>query len=602
MGGNPAHTYIWTSSPAGFSSNLAKPIVNPSVTTNYYLAVSNGVTTSYDTVVISVNSTLTPSVNISTKSLVICEGTNVTFNATPLYEGSTPTYQWMINGSAVNNNGLTFTTASLKNGDLVSLQMTSSAGCASTPTVLSNTIAIKVDTLVNPSVTISQSPATICNGSTVTLTAMPVNGGINPTYQWQVNGQNAGSNSNIFTFKPVFASQQLRIIMTSSACAASPTVTSNTLNVLVTQPVTPSVSITVPTTTICPGIPITFIASQTNGEIKPVYQWQKNGVTVGSDSTAYTTASIADGNVITVKMTSNAPCVTVTQVTSTPITMRVKTIYPSVTISATTTTICANAPVSFTANGLTGGTSLKYQWKKNGVNVGTNSTTYSTTTLINGDKISVEFTSIGNCPDTIVVTSAPIIITVIPILRPTISISGVTTITQGTTVTLSSNVINKAPSFAYQWRDSTATHGWQDIPSAVNADLTYMPLASGDRVICTFKNFSGSCLTDTTVTSNVLVFTVTPTAIVSLPANEYGIKYYPNPVQTELIIENLRISDKWETFDVMSIEGKQKILTLNCRNQDRMSVNLQILKQGTYLGILHSKTGLSVYMAFLKMQ
>ena len=38
-----------------------------------------------------------------------------------------------------------------------------------------------------------------CLNSSITFTATAQNGGTSPIYQWKVNGNNAGTNSNVFT-------------------------------------------------------------------------------------------------------------------------------------------------------------------------------------------------------------------------------------------------------------------------------------------------------------------------------------------------------------------------------------------------------------------
>ncbi|MBK9638984.1 MAG: hypothetical protein IPO63_14715 [Bacteroidetes bacterium] len=55
--------------------------------------------------------------------------------------------------------------------------------------------------------------------------------------------------------------------------------------------------------------------------------------------------------------------------------------------------VCQGKSVKFTANPTNGGTSPTYQWKKNNVNVGTNSPTYTLTGLKNNDQIKCILTS-----------------------------------------------------------------------------------------------------------------------------------------------------------------------------------------------------------------
>ena len=69
----------------------------------------------------------------------------------------------------------------------------------------------------------------------------------------------------------------------------------------------------------------------------------------------------------------------------------------SISISSTATTICAGTLVTFTATPVNGGTAPIYQWKKNGIDIGANSNTYSSTTLANGDNIWCILTSNSAC-------------------------------------------------------------------------------------------------------------------------------------------------------------------------------------------------------------
>lgn len=96
-------------------------------------------------------------------------------------------------------------------------------------------------------VSIAANSNTICAGSQVSFTATPTNGGTSPSYQWQVNGVNAGTNSSTFTSTSLSNNQIVTCILTSNAnCASgSPTVTSNAVTMTVNSiPSTPVVTVT----------------------------------------------------------------------------------------------------------------------------------------------------------------------------------------------------------------------------------------------------------------------------------------------------------------------------------------------------------------------
>ena len=54
-GGSGTYTYSWTSSPAGFTSTIQNPFVNPVVTTKYIVAVNDGTSTRTDSIQVVVN-------------------------------------------------------------------------------------------------------------------------------------------------------------------------------------------------------------------------------------------------------------------------------------------------------------------------------------------------------------------------------------------------------------------------------------------------------------------------------------------------------------------------------------------------------------------
>ena len=69
-GGNPPYTYTWTSAPAGFTSTISNPTVNPTLTTVYNVVVSDGNTSASASVTITVNAT--PTISFSGLDTVNC--------------------------------------------------------------------------------------------------------------------------------------------------------------------------------------------------------------------------------------------------------------------------------------------------------------------------------------------------------------------------------------------------------------------------------------------------------------------------------------------------------------------------------------------------
>jgi hypothetical protein len=73
----------------------------------------------------------------------VCQGTSVTYIATPTYGGSNPTYQWKVNGNNVGINSSTYYYTPLNN-DVITCVLTSNITCATGNPATSNEIIMVV--------------------------------------------------------------------------------------------------------------------------------------------------------------------------------------------------------------------------------------------------------------------------------------------------------------------------------------------------------------------------------------------------------------------------------------------------------------------------
>ncbi len=542
-------------------------------------------------VTVTVSTSVMPAVSAVASATTICQGQTVTFTVTPVNGGATPAYQWQVNGANTGTNSPVFLSNTLNNNDQVKVIMTSSAGCALPASATSSSITMSVGSTQTPSVSVSTPSLNVCPATPVTFTATPVNGGSTPAYQWLVNGVNSGTNSNTFTAVSLNNNDQIKVIMTSSAnCAAQPTATSNTL-VMSVVVVTPAVSISTFSTTVCSANNLTFTATPVNGGSAPSYQWRVNGANAGTNSSTFTTSSLANADVVSVIMTSNAACVTQPTATSNSITMSIGTIItPAISLSIPVTNICAGNTAVFTATATNAGPAPLYQWKKNGINVVNNGSVYTTSTLASGDVISVQVTASGTCASPTPVTSNAITVVVTP--APVISISGNTTILAGSTSFITASIQNAA---YYIWQDSTVFHSWQNIPNATIYGINYSPAASGVKLRCRFSN-GAACGEGI---SNVLSFIVEPAfGDPSLPNN--GIVSFPNPASSFLTIDKLRFYDQWNALEIRDSEGKTVFKSANIWGQAKVRIDVRNFAAGMYLITVSRKKGNPAYIKFIK--
>jgi hypothetical protein len=81
-----------------------------------------------------------------------------------------------------------------------------------------------------PSIYIAAFTKTICQGTALTFTSAVTNGGTSPSYQWKINGQNAGTNSNTFTTSSLNNNDVVTCVLTT---ATNGNATSNSIQITV---------------------------------------------------------------------------------------------------------------------------------------------------------------------------------------------------------------------------------------------------------------------------------------------------------------------------------------------------------------------------------
>ena len=179
----------------------------------------------------------------------------------------------------------------------------------------------------------------------------------------------------------------------------------------------------------------------------------------------------------------------------------------SITVSANH--ICAGTPVTFTATPTNPGASPFYQWKVNGGNVGTNSTTY-TYPPVNGDVVKCILTSsltvcISNNP----ATSNSITIVVNPNLPVSVTLtSAPPIICAGSSVTFTAHPVSGGTTPGYQWYLNSSPVGTN------NNSYTFTPI-NGDLVSCTLTS-SETCTTSNPASSLMYPVIVSPLLPISI--------------------------------------------------------------------------------------
>lgn len=396
-GTNPTFQWTKNGTPVGTNSHIytgtglaANDVIACKVTSGGACYTGSQQSTASVSVKIN-NASAAPQLKVTPGTTVICNCDMISFSAGVTGGGSAPAFLWKVNGVYTGVNSDTFFTASLKPGDRVTCAYADATICIPNDTIY-NTIDITGGAGQMPSVSIAASANPVCAATAVIFTATPLNAGANPTYQWKVNGVNAGTNSPTFTSSSLSNGDVVACTILKDpalTCVTTPAASSNTITMNIAQAGNPSVTIAATASTICRGTSVTFTATTVNAG-NPIYEWKFNGAHVGGNTQTLTTNAIANGDVVScdIVVDPNTTCISTGRASSNNITMTVTTqVPPTATVMVTGNDVCAGNSVNFTVAAQNAGATPAYRWMVNGVPVNNTTTSFNSATLSDGDKV-----------------------------------------------------------------------------------------------------------------------------------------------------------------------------------------------------------------------
>ena len=209
-------------------------------------------------------------------------------------------------------------------------------------------------TILPVGISIVPSANPVCQGSGVTLTATPANGGATPVYQWKVNGANAGSNSPVFAYTPASGDQVTCVLTSNATCISGNPATSNAVGIIANPVLPVSVSIVASANPVEQGTAVAYTASAVNGGASPSYQWKVNAANAGINNELFTYTP-GNGDVVSCTLTSGESCTSGNPAVSNSISMVVNSVPVTLDLlgNVVSATECFNAlqTISVAGNG-----------------------------------------------------------------------------------------------------------------------------------------------------------------------------------------------------------------------------------------------------------
>lgn len=410
-------TYSWTG-PGAFTSNVQNPEIPNAQIPNmgvYFVTVSDipgGCPDAMDDVAVVVTpKPLTAAINNNVSGVEdICNNQTSPYTIDPPTPGSV--YTWSLSGGGTilptaSSNLINVQWAVVGGPYVLSVQETTTEGCTGDPV----TLLVTVNDLSSPLVSIAASQNPACTGSTVTFTATPQYGGLNPVCKWYVNGIGPVVTDFTFSYVPAPNDEVQCKLTSSSPCAVGNPASSNKIVMSVAGTVAAGITIASPVQSLCIGDGATVKAVLTNGGNAPDIKWYKNGLLVPGESDTVFNFIPANGDKVYAELISNSACAIPAQASSTELMFIVSNALPLTVSISQDAVLCYGLPVTIKASTVNQGSTPIYEWSQNGIPVPGVSGNSITKTFAEGDKVTLKVSSSLSCSTGSPATSNEITVT-----------------------------------------------------------------------------------------------------------------------------------------------------------------------------------------------
>jgi gliding motility-associated-like protein len=377
-----------------------------------------------DAISVTVQATITEGPHFATHPVAPidnCIGDDITLTVSTTSTDASTNFDWRRNGISVgapSSNTLQIFGVTLADDGSSYTVVVTNPGC---PSITSNAtvLHVKPDTAITtqPVASIDQ-----CALTSFTLSVAAEGGDL--SYEWRRNAQIVQSGpSNTYVVNSADATNNTGSYEVTVIGRCGAPVTSTITNVTIVEPPVITTQPVAPNEPLCGGQSLN-LSVQTSGTVTQ-YQWQRDGVNVGTNSPNYSVSSTVEDDEGSYRcIVSNPTCGSV-QSDTVEVIINDPTV---ITLQPVSQTVCVGETINLLVE-VQAPEAITYRWQKDGVDVGNQALLQITPADLDDSGVYRCFISSGTCPD---VVSQPATVIVRPLPDATIANGAESTICANT--------------------------------------------------------------------------------------------------------------------------------------------------------------------------